>query len=171
MNTSLSDWQFNRFAISTEFSPGTNHATLSDLLVITPTAKTIRIIAAYICAVQSGAGNPRFRLIRRTTANAGGASTVLTPAPWDSKTPTSWTKVEQYTAHPTSVGDAAATFRTTPIQFASGGLHSGVEQWPLTFDAGMKRVTVHPGEFLAINAAGLDSGASLQCSIFFDEDE
>lgn len=97
-------------------------------------------------------------------------ASALVPSPWDSASPTSWTKVNQYTAH-TSVGDAAATFRTTPVQFASGGAHSGVEQWPLTFDAGMKRVTVHPGEFLAINAAGLDNGASFQCSIFFDEDE
>lgn len=122
MNTpSCCESQFNRFAISTEFNPGANHVTLSDLIVITPTVKRIRLISIYICAVQAGAGNPRFRLIRRSSANVGGTAVALIPSPWDSASPTSWTKVEQYTARPTSVGDIAATFRTTPVQFAAGG--------------------------------------------------
>lgn len=162
---------FNRFTVTAQFSPGANHATLSDLLVLAPTTKTIWIVAAYICGIQSGAGHPIFRLYRRLTADAGGSSTPVVPTPWDTAAKDSVTTCAAYTAHPTSVGTSGGAFRTTPVEFATGGAHSGIEEWPLRFNGGQKYITIRPGHFLAINAVGLDDAAAFQCSIHFDEEE
>lgn len=171
MHISRENATFNRFTVSTEFAPGANDATLSDLLVLTPTTKTIWIVAAYICAVQTGAGHPVFRLIRRLSADVGGTPAQVLPTPWDTAAPTSWTKADAYSAHPTSVGTSGGAFRTTPVEFGQGGAHSGIQEWPTQFSGGQKYITIRPGQFLAINAAGLDAAATFQCSIHFDEEE
>lgn len=62
----------HRYSLTTQFLPGANHATLSDLVVIAAGARSFFVTAAYINAIQAGAGNPTFRLIRRMAANAGG---------------------------------------------------------------------------------------------------
>lgn len=161
-----------RYTVSTEFLPGVNHATLSDILVIAAGPRPLYVVAAYIFAIQAGSGNPVFRLIRRTSADTGGTSQEVAVSRWDSASPSAGATARVYTAHPTAVGSNAEIFRTSPIGFDTGKPLANLREWQFNLEplrSSESMLTVRPGEFLALNVSGLDAAASVQCSIHFNE--
>ena len=69
----------------------------------TKTIKILRIEAAYAGDSPSGVSD-KFFLIKRSTANSGGTSTVMTNVPLDSNNASSTAVVRIYTANPSSLG-------------------------------------------------------------------
>lgn len=157
-----------RFSLSHSFQPGANDSTLSDLVLIAPQSSPARILRVYLAGQQAGAGNPIFRLIRRSEDDTGGTRAHIHGSEWDPTRSECSCIAYYYTAHPTAVGEQTGVYRSTPVQFDQGGLHSGIVEWQ--FEANGNNIVVYPGEFIAINVSGIDDAATVQFSVEFSED-
>ena len=105
-------------------------ATPTDIFTITGSAtKVIRIKKIYFGASATNATTFNFLLVKRSTGNTGGTSTVLTAVPNDSDDVAATAVVRGYTANPTALGTSVGTIRayrlvvpqTAPLGGASNG--------------------------------------------------
>ena len=109
--------------------PFTVAASPTDVFTITGSAtKVVRIRQIYFSASATNASSANFFLIKRSTANTGGTSTVRPAVPSDSDDGAATAEVRTYTANPT-LGTAVGTLRSyklvvpqnTPLGSASNG--------------------------------------------------
>ncbi len=87
-------------AASAPFTPG---ATPQDVFTIMGSAsKTIRVVRMGLSGIQTTAGLNAWSIVKRSTANSGGTSALLTAVPTDDSYPAATATVRQYTANPTA---------------------------------------------------------------------
>lgn len=87
-------------AASAAFTPG---ATPQDVFTIAGSAtKIVRITRMAISTIQTTAGNNRWALNKRSTANSSGTSAVVAAVPTDSGYPAATAIVRAYTGNPTA---------------------------------------------------------------------
>lgn len=86
-------------AATASFTPG---ATPQDVFTITGSAtKTVRVMSIGLSSVQTTAGMNAWQLLKRSAANSGGTSALVTGVPMDDSYPAATATVRQYTANPT----------------------------------------------------------------------
>lgn len=132
----------------------------------TKTIKVLRVEAAYTSAGTST--NDQFFLIKRSTANSGGTSTVVTNVPLDSTNSAATAVVRIYTVNPTT-GTSVGTVASGTLQSVinPGGTYP-VSQSPqgaqVLFDhrlTGQPVVLRGTGEGLVLNFAGTIPASSI----------
>jgi hypothetical protein len=124
----------------------------TDIFTITGSAtKTIKIKHISLNATQTTAGVIGILLIKRSTANSGGTSTILTNVSYDSLNPASTATVRTYSTNPT-LGTAVGTIHSEKL-FISTTTNQPDE---LTFNyvttSNMQEISLRgTGEVLSIN--------------------
>jgi hypothetical protein len=88
----------------------------TDLFTITGSAsKTVRITRIGISATQSNQNIVNLVLLKRSSANSGGASTSLTAVPHDSQNPAASAIISGYTANPSTLGTLVGNLRVDKL--------------------------------------------------------
>lgn len=102
-------------ATSSAFTPG---ATPQDVFTLTGSGtKTISIRRVYLAGISSTGNVAAFFLRKRSTANSGGTSSIVTAVPRDSNNAAATAVARQYTSNPTAgtlVGDVWAGYISCP---------------------------------------------------------
>lgn len=153
------------------FTPG---ATPQDVFTITGSAsKTIRIMRMSITTVQTSAGLNAWLLVKRSTANSGGTSSLVTAVPSDDTYPVATATVRAYTANPTAgvlIGSVWAGRIAAPtIASAPGG---DSEHYYDVINRGIPPIVLTgTTDVLAWNFGGaaLPAGLSVQATVWWTE--
>lgn len=126
----------------------------------TKTIKVLRVEAAYTSG--STSTSDQLFLIKRSTANSGGTSTVVTNVPLDSANAAATAVVRIYTANPTTGTSVGTVASGTLISATNAGSVNSVSQSPtgaqVLFDhrlTGQPVVLRGTGEGLVLNFAGV----------------
>jgi hypothetical protein len=160
------------YAASTfNFTPG---ATPTDIFTITGSAtKIIRVYQLLISTTQGSNGMNSWLVIKRSTPNTGGTSSLITTVPLDSINAPATATIRQYTANPTLgnlVGNmlsfklpALATNAATVNPFLIFDFSKAYGR-PLTLRG--------TGDVVALNFNGiaLPNGLSINCSVLWAEE-
>lgn len=126
-------------------------STATDIFTITgSTSKTIRITSFSISGTRTTSSAITIILLKRSTANSGGTSTIRTAIPYDSNDSAATATVRAYTANPTT-GTLIGNIATDTMFFSNGG----GQQQNLRYDFGdrpSKAIVLRgTSEVLAIN--------------------
>lgn len=129
-------------------------ATATDIFTITGSAtKTIRIKEIRISGTTTS-GSPiktNIQIIKRSSANVGGTSAVVTPAQNDSASAASTATVVRYTVNPTTLGTIVAAIRGDSTAVSASGISGGV----IMFDFSKNPVILNgTTQLLCINLGG-----------------
>jgi hypothetical protein len=147
-------------------------ALASDVFTITGSAtKTINITQIDLNGVQTTAGQAVVLLIKRSTADTGGTSTVVGKIPLDSLSAASTATVLAYTANPT-VGIATGTLISTRMFLPGATTASDAQGVAISFGGlGGQQLTLRgTSQVLAVNLNGTTlTGGSLNINIEYLE--
>lgn len=147
-------------------------AAATDVFTITGVAgKVLRLLHASQTGTQTTTSVATVDLIRRSTPNSGGSSTVVTAVPTDSQFPAAAATVRAYTANPTAgtlVGliqtDKAAITDTSGVRVLNPSQFLSYENDIIPI------AIIREGEVVAINLAGQTLvGNSLSCHFRWQE--
>lgn len=147
-------------------------ATPTDVFTIIGSAtKTIRVTRIAFIASQTLAAQRDISIIKRSAANTGGTSTVLTNIPHDSTSSAATAVVRSYTANPTGLGAAVGTIRSRKVFVAATGGNS--DEFIVEFGIRNSQGIVLRGvaETLSVNLNSVTSGGnSITISIEWTEE-
>lgn len=165
-------------AYSGAFTPA---ATPTDIFSISGSAtKLIKVFRVHLVSIQATAGINSWALVKRATANTGGASTVVAAVRSDSNDPAETAEVRTYSTNPTLgalIGNAWAGFIGAPANPPPPGNPPGL--------AGLVGITIDfteffgkpiflrsPSDVLAWNFAGaaLPTGLSIRAGFNWTEE-
>jgi len=144
----------------------------TDVFTITGSAtKTIKIKHISLDGTQTTAGVVGILLIKRSTANSGGTSTVVTSGPFDSTSAAATAVVRQYTANPT-VGTPVATLHSEKVFVSTTTGQPDELKFDFSNLTGMQEITLRgTNEVLAINLNGVSvTGSSFNADITWTEE-
>jgi len=152
------------------FTPG---ATPQDVFTISGSnTKIIRITRIRMSGVQNTAGINSWYLLRRSSLNTGGISTVVTAVSRDSTQPSATAIIRQYTANPTA-GTSVGLVRSGKLLIpAANSLASDNLIWDFDDIQTNPLVLSNDNELIAINFNGvaLPAGLSIHCVITWTEE-
>jgi hypothetical protein len=129
-------------------------ATATDILTITGSAsKAVRIAKIMVSCTQTTAGLGTFYLLKRSTANTGGTSTILTAVPHDSQNNAATAVIRAYTVNPTALGTLVGNMAIFKKEFpAPAFANSDVNPLVLVFGGNSQGITLRgTGEILCLN--------------------
>lgn len=151
-------------------------ATATDVLVLSGSAsKVIRVTKVSVVGTATAASIYDNYIIKRTAANTGGTSTIVTPAQSDSADAAATATLRLYTANPSALGTGIAVEGAKT--YLSAGATPGAAALPHVYTFGTRNdkaiVLRGTGESLAFNFGGqaVPSGANLYLSIEWTEDD
>ena len=128
-------------------------ATATDIFVIGGSAtKKIRVLRIEVYATQTTAGAGNIFLLKRSTADTGGTSTVITKVPHDSTSAAATATVLNYTANPTTgtlVGNIRAYRGIIPA--SATAVNNPICRWEFGENSGSAIVLAGTAEQLAVN--------------------
>jgi len=157
-------------AATAAFTPG---ATPQDVFTIQGSnTKLIRVTRIRLTSVQNTAGINSWFLVRRSSANTGGTSTVITVVPRDSTQTAGTATARSYTANPTA-GTLVGSIRSTKLLSpAPASVANDSLIWDFDDIQTNPVVLVNANETIAINfnGAALPAGLSLHCSVTWTEE-
>lgn len=105
-----------KFTYGAAITATTVAATPTDVFTITGSAtKTVKIRHISIDGTQTTGGVVNILVIKRSTANTGGTSTLPTAVPYDSANPAATAVVRSYTVNPTALGTAVGTIHSEKL--------------------------------------------------------
>jgi hypothetical protein len=146
----------------------------TDIFTISGSAtKTIRIKHISVDGTQTTGSVRTVLLIKRSTANTGGTSTVLSAVPYDSLNSPATAVVRYYTTNPTTLGTTVGQFHNEKLVI--GGTNA-TDSDALVFETqdtyGMQDITLRgANELLAINMNAVTStGNSMNIDIAWTEE-
>ena len=146
----------------------------TDIFTISGSAnKTIRIKHISVDGTQTTGAVRTVLLIKRSSANTGGNSTVLSAVPYDSLNSTATATVRYYTTNPTTLGTTVGQFHNEKLVI--GGTNA-TDSDALVFETqdtyGMQDITLRgANELLAINMNAVTStGNSMNIDIAWTEE-
>lgn len=157
-------------AASAPFTPG---ATPQDVFAITGSAtKTITVLRMAITTVQTTAAMNAWALVKRSTANTGGTSALVTAVQVNDIDPAATASVRQYTANPTAgtlIGSVWTGRVPAPAPATAFAGASECVVWGQNF--GPAVVLTGTTDVLAWNLGGvaLPAGLSVQASVWWRE--
>jgi hypothetical protein len=131
-------------------------ASATDVFTITGSAtKTVRVLKVGISGTQTTSSNINAQLVKRSTANTGGTSTLQSGPAFDSTNPASTATVRAYTANPT-LGTSLGNFQGIKlwVPSTSGDGASGQWIWEFTENSSQTIVLRGINEVLSINLTG-----------------
>jgi hypothetical protein len=152
-------------------------ATPTDMVVFTGSAtKTVKIRKIRLFMGQTTAGNEKFYLVKRSTANTGGTATTVTTAALDSTNAAPTAVLKYYTANPSPLGTVVANLSEPTIQTPIGT--GGSALYPPWFnlyewEPGTQPITLRgTGESVALNwgGAALNAGLKVQLEVIWTEE-
>lgn len=131
-------------------------ATLAtDIFTITGSAtKTVRVTELSLQCTQTVAGLVAVQLVKRSTADTGGASTAPTAVAKDSVSAAATATVLAYTANPTT-GALVGVVRATRSSWLAPATAANAPVTPFTFYGGIPIVLRGTGQVLAVNLNGV----------------
>lgn len=130
-------------------------ASATDIFTITGSAtKTIRVAKLYVSGLATTGGNITVNFIKRSTANTGGTSSILTAVPFDSTNAAATAVVRSYTANPT-LGTAVGTIRSERVFISGGATTASNNSFDVFGDFAQAVVLRGTSEVLAINLNGV----------------
>lgn len=152
-------------------------ATPTDVFTITGSAtRVIKIRRIIVSGTKTASSHDIVRLIRRSTANTGGTSTVLTNVPMDTNNAASTATVRSYTANPT-LGTAVGTLLAKRVNFNvqtpanAQGVAGGVQFDERFGDASEGIYLRGVTQVLAVNLNAVTlTGASLTITVEWNEE-
>lgn len=146
----------------------------TDIFTITGSdTKTIKIKHLSVDGTQTNTGARAVSLIKRSSQNTGGTSTVLTNVPYDSINPTSTAVVRYYTVNPTTLGTSLGALHVEKLIVGSANSADSDALVFSTVDASTSQdITLRSSsEVLAINMNGVTSaGNSMNIDIMWTEE-
>lgn len=159
-------------ASSPQFPPV---ATATDMCEIFGSAtKTIKVTSIELASNQSTAGANQFYIIKRSTANSGGASTTLVGVPFDSGRAAATAVVKYYTgSNPTTGSTVGNIFVKRVLSGVSTSiLNPYIEMLVPVTNVFQPIVLRGTGEGVAINFQGvaIPSGLSIACTFRWIEE-
>ena len=161
---------------SASFSGALTATTATDIFTITGSAtKTIKILDIFISGIQSTASAAIVNLIKRSTANTAGTSTIPSTIPYDSADASATAVVRAYTTNPTLGTQVGTTpFKTIRKEIPTAGFANS-DYAPTVFD--FSKAPTRPvilrgiSEVFAINLASQSiAGNSFNISITWTEE-
>lgn len=156
----------NAYTVTGKWTVG---AAPTDVAALKCGSRPIRIVHIYVAASQTAGAAAIVDVVptRRSTANTAGTITAKTPSKHNTLAPASDAAFNLYTAPPTGLGAAAGEFRTIPLSLGVGASTGIVEA---EFDSNtIDGLFLQPGEFLALNTAGLPNAATFRATIRYIE--
>ena len=163
----------NTYAAAT--GPFTPPASPTDIFTITGSAtKTIRIQRITFTMNQTTGAARDVIVLKRSTANTGGTSVVVTPVSMDSANPSATAEVRRYTANPT-LGTLVGNVRSRKVFVATlTGNNSNSDEFIMDFGTRGDTQEIFlrgTNEVLSINLNGVTStGNSASCSVEWIEE-
>lgn len=136
----------------------------TDIFTISGSAtKTIRIKHISIDGTQTSTNARTVILNKRSTANVGGTSTVLTSVPYDSTNLPATATVRYYTANPTTLGTLVGAFHNEKLIIgAANSADSDALVFSTIDSSASQDITLRgPSEFLCVNMNGVTSTGNL----------
>ena len=159
------------YGAATSFSYAANG---TDIFTISGSnTKTIKIKHISIDGTQNATATRVISLIKRSTANTGGTSTIITNVPFDSLNAPATAVVRFYSVNPTTLGTSVGTFHNEKVVI--GAATAAVED-ALVFSTTdvtiMQDITLRgANEFLCVNMGGVTStGNSMNIDITWTEE-
>jgi chemotaxis protein CheY-P-specific phosphatase CheC len=131
----------------------------TDIFTIVGAAgKKIKIIHISVSATQTNRSRENILLVKRSTLNTGGTSTVLTNVPFDSTQSAATATVRSYTANPT-LGTSIGTIQAEKITIGSLNGNNSMSEQDLVFEFGendSKEIILNnQNESLSVNLNGV----------------
>jgi hypothetical protein len=155
-------------AASAPFTPG---VTPQDVFTITGSAtRVVHVTRMALMTVQTSAGMNAWALVKRSTANSGGTSVLVTAVPADDAFPAATATVRQYTANPTAGALIGNVWSGRVAAPAPASAVTDSEVSPLT-DRISPITLSGTADVLAWNFGGvaLPAGLSVQASVWWTE--
>lgn len=155
-------------AASVAFTPG---PTPQDVFTILGSAtKRVEVSRIAITTVQTTAGMNAWSLVKRSTANTGGTSAIVTAVPTDDSYPAATAVVRQYTANPTlgtTLGNLWTGRVGSPVP--NSAVLGPIER--VLFEGDVRVTLTGVTDVLAWNFGGvvLPAGLSVQASVWWNE--
>lgn len=135
-------------------------ASATDIFTISGSAsKLVRVASIVMTATQTVGGRRDVQLVKRSTANTGGASTLPTVVPHDSADPPGTAVVAAYTANPT-LGTLVGRFRSRRALIDAAGASGGTADctsWDLGTRNSKAGVLRGVAESFGVNMNGVTS--------------
>lgn len=156
-------------AASAPFTPG---ATPQDVFTISGSvSRTVQIVRMGITTIQTTAGLNRWDLVKRSTANSGGTSALLTGVPTDKAFPAPTATVRQYTANPTTPGTLVGALWSGRVASPLAASAAGDFEKVIDGSKGLSLILTGTGDVLSWNFAGvaLPTGLSVQAWVIWME--
>lgn len=146
----------------------------TDIFTISGSAtKTIRIKHISVDGTQTNTSSRTVLLVKRSSANTGGTSVVLTNVPYDSSNQPATAVVRYYTANPTALGTSVGSFHNEKlIVGAANSADSDALVFSTLDSSSSQDITLRGvNEFLCINMNGVTStGNSMNIDIMWTEE-
>lgn len=159
-------------AFSAPFTPG---ATPQDVFSITGDAsKVVRVLCMFISSTQTTGGVNGWQVVKRSTANSGGTSALVTIVRSDPADNAAAAIVRQYTTNPTAgalVGNSWSGFIGSPAPAAVMPAHIGAFV-NFTEELGKPMILRSTSDVLSWNFGGvaLPAGLSVRAGVFWTEE-
>ena len=156
--------------------PLTPAATPTDIITLCGSAtKVVRGIRIVLNTTQTTQGINDWYLVKRSTANTGGTSTVVTPVPSDSAFAAATATYRRYTTNPTALGTLVGNVSIVNVLSAvsAPASSSATAYIPYVFDFTNNSIVLRGvAECLALNfnGAALPAGLSVNSSIEWTEE-
>jgi hypothetical protein len=129
-------------------------ATPTDILMIAPVSKPVRVTRVAIVIVATAGGIADVVLIRRSTADTGGTSTTPVPVPNDPQDGTATAVVTVYTVNPAALGTAVGNVGAAKMGIGSANSEASAV-WEFPGARWSKYMTLRkPSDVLAVNMNG-----------------
>jgi hypothetical protein len=146
----------------------------TDIFTISGSAtRTVRIKHISIDGTQTSTSARSVILIKRSTANTGGTSVILTAVPYDSMNSTATAVVRYYTANPTTLGTSIGSFHNEKLIIgATNSADSDALIFSTLDSSSSQDITLRgSNEFLCVNMNGVTSaGNSMNIDIMWTEE-
>lgn len=155
--------QFTYSAVSTAFAPP---ATPTDMFIIQGSlTSNVYVLKMGFSSIQNADGVNIINLLKRSTANGGGAGSASTAVPFDSNNPAASATVGDYTTNAVSLGTEVGLvwsgYVNSPVVSAAEGGYQGVEV-DFADSFGQPLCLLSPNEVLAWNFGGASLPAGLE---------
>ena len=147
--------------------------TATDIFTIGGSAtKTIKIKHISMDGTATTGAVANILLIKRSSANTGGTSTVATNVPYDSSDAAATATIRSYTANPTAVGTAVGTIHSEKMFISTATAVPDELKFDYTGIQAMKEITLRGAtEFLCINLNGVTfAGNSFNIDVTWTEE-
>jgi hypothetical protein len=167
--------------VNTESSKATYSAVISDFVPVAnatdfftisgSSSKIITITALRVNGAATASSFANIYVYKRTAANTGGTSSVITSCIHDSSDPAATAVVRSYSANPSALG-TGALLRSEHVSFSAAAAGNLVTYWNFV-DRGSKSVKLNnTNEFLCFNFGGnaVPSGANIHATIEWTEE-